>query len=293
MQKELTFENVPVAWVFLDKPDDNNKFRLNIQFDKNNKQHVDYSYDLEDAVKEVLEDGLRNEADWKGKEPSKVLALKDGDDSEYEFEHGHWIVAASSKSFVPIADERAKPGRPDMIKPGNICNVIARVYSMGGKYGGVYLSLEAVQKVSNGTPFSGGGGGGVDIEKAFKDTTGGRGSRDERDRRSDDRSRDDRGGRDERRDDSRGSRDDRDSGGRRDDRDDRRDSRSDDRGGRDDRRDDRGRDDRDSRGSRDDRRDDRRDERRDDRDTGRRDDDRNGSRDDGYERGRERGRDRF
>lgn len=297
MAKEFLIENVRLSWVYVDKRDENDKFRATSLLDKSNPDHKRIRNEILDEVDFLVEDGIKNNTDWKGREPKNILTLKNGDDSEYEYEVGHWLLGASNKNEIPmVLQNREKEATGKDIYAGVYANVVVQVYAMGGKYPGVYCSLEAIQKVKDGERL--GGGGPVNPKTKFQNLPGA----DDDDLR--DRGRD--------RDDDRGRGRDRDEEPPRRGRDDdppRRSSRDDDPPRRDrdedpprrDRDDDRGRGrDRDEdppkRNSRDDdppRRDSR--DRDDDRGRGRdRDEEppRRG-RDDDYDRGRDRGRERF
>lgn len=243
-------------------------FSATALIDKDNKAHQELYEMIRDTIDDAMDDKWgKNKPRLK---PDKYC-LQDGDaeDDPADGYAGHWFLRARNKSRPKIMDvDGVTPLVEDDGRPygGCIVNMWVRIWAQDNDYGTrVNATLEAIQFIKDGEAF----GAAPISDDEFKD------EREDGDRRS-----------------SRRGRDDDDRGGR--DRDRNRDRDSDSRSSRDrdsDRSERRGRDDDDRRGSRDrDRDDDRRGSRDRDRDRDRDDDDRRGSRD--RDRDSDRGSDR-
>lgn len=96
---------------------------------------------------------------WAGKPPKDDgFPVLDGDDSEYEEEHGHWVVRCSAKNCPPVYDADGNPLPPAEVYSGCYIRVQINVYPYfwNNTKKGVSIGLNAVLKTGDGERFGGG-----------------------------------------------------------------------------------------------------------------------------------------
>ena len=102
--------------------------------------------------------------------PTDKYPLKDGNDKGYDGWKDMLIISASNKKRPKIVGRERQPvadGDIDAPYPGCIVNSVIDVWAMDSQYGQrICASLEAVQFVKDGEPFS---AGGANIETDFDD----------------------------------------------------------------------------------------------------------------------------
>lgn len=148
----LSYVNVFEPYKDANKPDDKPKYKCMLLIDKSNKADI---AKIKAAIKHVESEMIT--AKYAGKAPKKAIknTLGDGDEDKEgeEYENRYYINV--SKHIKPaIVDRRRDPiTDPEELYSGCVANVVIEFYYYWRDDSkGITASLEAIQKVSDGTP---------------------------------------------------------------------------------------------------------------------------------------------
>jgi len=166
---KLKITNGIIAFARLDEPEakfgGDPKFSCCILVDKNTEQGAKDVANFRAIVDKLEADSF----DGKKLDISK-LCISDGNDKDYEgFKNMLVFSAANKKRVVTVGKQRqvVVAGDDEFPVSGNVVNVVLDVWPLTGQFGPrIVASLEAVQYVSAGTPFT---KSNVDIESDFDD----------------------------------------------------------------------------------------------------------------------------
>jgi len=148
-----------------DTADKKNKYEATILIPK---KEVKLKKALDALIAEV-------QAEAKIKCKPEMLCLKDGDDSEYEEQHGHWTIKASNAKKPALTDQNGLKAKDDdgfdgdeSIYSGGHYHFAIGLWAQNNKWGKrVNANLHAVKFAAHGERLA--SGGGADYSDAFDD----------------------------------------------------------------------------------------------------------------------------
>ena len=166
---KLKLNNVVAAFVSLDEPvakfGGEPKFSMCALVDKETEQGKKDLANFRAIVDKLEADSF----DGKSLDISK-LCISDGNDKDYDgFKDKLVFTAANKKRVVTVGKQRqvVVAGDDEFPVSGNIVNVVLDVWPLTGQFGPrIVASLEAVQYVSEGTPFT---KSNVNVDSDFED----------------------------------------------------------------------------------------------------------------------------
>jgi hypothetical protein len=165
--KELVTPKFRCSFMYIFEP--NKKFKGQL------KEEREWRYELtmlipksEDisGVKALIKTTIEDK--WGSKPPKYLtLPLKDGDNTDLEEQHGHWVLQARTKMpGFPIIDEKREPIiDPRSFVSGDYAKALISAWTYDREKTGVGISLNAIQRVAKGEPF---GRGPVDVAEYFE-----------------------------------------------------------------------------------------------------------------------------
>ena len=166
---KLKLTNVTLAFACLDEPiakfGGEPKFSCCLLVDKQTEQGKQDLANFRTIVDKLEADSF----DGKSLDISK-LCISDGNDKDYDgFKDKLVFTAANKKRVVTVGKQRqvVVAGDDEFPVSGNIVNVVLDVWPLTGQFGPrIVASLEAVQYVSEGTPFT---KSNVNVDSDFED----------------------------------------------------------------------------------------------------------------------------
>ena len=166
---KLKLNNAIAAFTCLDEPvakfGGDAKFSMCVLVDKETEQGKKDLANFRAIVDKLQADSF----DGKSLDISK-LCISDGNDKEYDgFKDKLVFTAANKKRVVTVGKQRqvVVAGDDEFPVSGNVVNCVLDVWPLTGQFGPrIVASLEAVQYVSAGTPFT---KSNVDVESDFDD----------------------------------------------------------------------------------------------------------------------------
>lgn len=172
---EVTLKNVRLSFAHIftaqvkeqDDGSKTKKFNCSFLIPEDTKQGKLNIAAMEDAIEEAKE---KKWGDNIPKLKSEKLCLRDGNNEDWDGYEGHMYVSASNTKRPAIIDRDKTPLSEEDGRPYSGCyvNAVVRVWAMDNKHGKrVNASLEAIQFVKDGDPFS--GFTPVDVDSKFED----------------------------------------------------------------------------------------------------------------------------
>lgn len=134
------------------------QYEITIVIPKNDKKGKEFIADIEDAMDAAMKDKFGKPIPFT---KCKHFPIRDGDESDEEQFHGHWLIGAKNKRrpgvLVLDEDGNRRPVEDESeIYSGAWYHASVNVYAWDNKFGkGVSISLEGVLKVEDDEQFGG------------------------------------------------------------------------------------------------------------------------------------------